>query len=117
MERGIPPSGVPLGQQAELSHAGFEARAVYSGEEILASLSTFEPDALISDVVMPGMTGIEAAILVRAQRPRCKVILFSGQAATADLLANARTDRPEFEIIAKPVHPTDLLAKLCCDDS
>ena len=38
--------------------------------------------------------------------------LFSGQAATADLLEKARALGHEFEILAKPVHPTDLLAKL-----
>jgi PleD family two-component response regulator len=75
-----------------LNQAGFEARAVYSGEKAIESLDTFEPDMLISDVIMTGMTGIEAA--------------------TADLLEKARAQGHEFEILAKPVHPTDLLAKL-----
>jgi hypothetical protein len=44
--------------------------------------------------------------------PSCKILLFSGQAATADLLEKARMEGHEFEILAKPVHPTDLLAKL-----
>jgi CheY-like chemotaxis protein len=87
-----------------LNQAGFEARAVYSGEKAIDALDTFHPDMLISDVIMTGMTGIEAAIQTRARLPQCKILLFSGQAATADLL--------EFEILAKPVHPTDLLAKL-----
>ncbi len=95
-----------------LNQAGFEARAVYSGEKAIESLDTFEPDMLISDVIMTGMTGIEAAIATRAKRPKCKILLFSGQAATADLLEKARTQGHEFEILAKPVHPTDLLAKL-----
>ncbi len=67
---------------------------------------------LISDVIMTGMTGIEAAIQTRAKLPNCKILLFSGQAATADLLERARAQGHEFEILAKPVHPTDLLAKL-----
>ena len=95
-----------------LNQAGFEARAVYSGEKAIETLDTFEPDMLISDVIMTGMTGIEAAIATRARRPSCKILLFSGQAATADLLEKARAQGHEFEILAKPVHPTDLLAKL-----
>lgn len=95
-----------------LNQAGFEARAVYSGEKALETLSTFQPDMLISDVIMTGMTGIEAAIQTRQQLPNCKILLFSGQAATADLLERARAQGHEFEILAKPVHPTDLLAKL-----
>jgi CheY-like chemotaxis protein len=58
------------------------------------------------------MNGIEAAIRIRESLPKCKVLLFSGQAATADLLENARLRGHEFEILAKPVHPQDLLAKL-----
>lgn len=95
-----------------LNQAGFEARAVYSGENAVESLEDFEPNMLISDVIMTGMTGIEAAIKVRAKLPGCKILLFSGQAATADLLEKARSQGHEFEILAKPVHPTDLLAKL-----
>jgi len=95
-----------------LNQAGFEARAVYSGEMVIEALESFQPNMLISDVIMTGMTGIEAAIAVRKKMPSCKVLLFSGQAATADLLEKARADGHEFEILAKPVHPTDLLAKL-----
>ena len=95
-----------------LNQAGFEARAVYSGEKAIEALDSFQPDMLISDVIMTGMTGIEAAILTREKMPKCKILLFSGQAATADLLEQARADGHEFEILAKPVHPTDLLAKL-----
>ena len=95
-----------------LNQAGFEARAVFSGEKAVEALDSFQPDMLISDVIMTGMTGIEAAIITRTRMPNCKILLFSGQAATADLLEKARTQGHEFEILAKPVHPTDLLAKL-----
>jgi len=95
-----------------LNQSGFEARAVYSGESAIEALETFQPNMLISDVIMAGMTGIEAAIKVRFRLPQCKILLFSGQAATADLLEKAREQGHEFEILAKPVHPTDLLAKL-----
>jgi CheY-like chemotaxis protein len=95
-----------------LNQAGFEARAVYSGEKAIEELGGFQPDMLISDVIMTGMTGIEAAIETRKKLPQCKILLFSGQAATADLLERARAQGHEFEILAKPVHPTDLLAKL-----
>jgi CheY-like chemotaxis protein len=95
-----------------LNQAGFEARAVYSGEAAIEALDSFQPDMLITDVIMTGITGIEAAIAARARLPRCKVLLFSGQAATSGLLDQARLRGHEFEVLAKPVHPTDLLAKL-----
>lgn len=98
-----------------LNRSGFEARAVYSGEAAVEATNSFHPDVLISDVVMPGMTGIEAAILIRSRRPDCKILLFSGQATSADLLQDARVQGHSFEVIPKPVHPVDLLAKLRAD--
>jgi CheY-like chemotaxis protein len=73
---------------------------------------SFEPDMLISDVIMADLNGIDAAIRIRALLPGIKILLFSGQAATADLLEIARAQGYEFEILAKPVHPQDLVSRL-----
>lgn len=72
----------------------------------------FRPGMLVTDVVMGGISGIQAAIQIGAMLPNCKVLLFSGQAASVDLLEEARSKGHEFEILSKPVHPSDLLAKL-----
>lgn len=95
-----------------LNNSGCDARAVFSGQEAVDLAECFQPDLVITDVVMPGMSGIEAAIEIRNILPKCKILLFSGQAATADLLEKARNQGHEFEILAKPIHPDDLLAKL-----
>lgn len=95
-----------------LNQSGFEAKAVYSGEAALESASVYQPDMLIADVIMADLNGIDAAIQIRALLPKIKILLFSGQAATADLLEKARTQGYEFEILAKPVHPQDLLTRL-----
>jgi CheY-like chemotaxis protein len=91
---------------------GYDASAVYTGTAAVESARSLKPDLVISDVIMPDMNGIEAAISIRGFLPSCKILLFSGQAATADLLENARAQGHEFEILAKPVHPSDLPAKL-----
>jgi CheY-like chemotaxis protein len=91
---------------------GYEASAVYSGIAAVESARNLRPDLIISDVIMQDMDGIEAAIHIRDFLPGCKILLFSGQAATADLLENARAQGHDFEILAKPVHPSELLAKL-----
>jgi CheY-like chemotaxis protein len=95
-----------------LNQSGFDARAVYSGEKAVELASTFAPDMLITDVIMADLNGIDAAIMIRALLPSIKILLFSGQAATADLLEKARAKGYEFEILAKPVHPQDLLSRL-----
>ncbi|HWZ13159.1 MAG TPA: response regulator [Acidobacteriaceae bacterium] len=95
-----------------LNQSGFEATAVYSGEKAVEMARSLRPNMLISDVIMTDMNGIDAAIQIRGILPDCKILLFSGQAATADLLEGARAKGHEFEILAKPVHPQDLLARL-----
>ena len=95
-----------------LNQSGFDARAVYSGEKAVEMASTFAPDMLITDVIMADLNGIDAAIMIRALLPNIKILLFSGQAATADLLEKARAKGYEFEILAKPVHAQDLLSRL-----
>jgi CheY-like chemotaxis protein len=95
-----------------LNQNGFDASAVYTGTAAVDSARSSHPDLVISDVIMQDMNGIEAAIRIRQMLPACKILLFSGQAATADLLEKARAQGHQFEILAKPVHPQDLLAKL-----
>jgi CheY-like chemotaxis protein len=95
-----------------LNQSGFDARAVYTGENAVETAGTFAPDMLITDVIMADLNGIDAAIQIRALLPKIKILLFSGQAATADLLEKARAEGYEFDILAKPVHPQDLLNKL-----
>ncbi len=95
-----------------LNQHGYDASAVYTGNAAVERARSLSPDLIISDVIMPDINGIEAAIRIRKFLPSCKILLFSGQAATADLLETARMQGHEFEILAKPVHPQDLLAKL-----
>jgi len=95
-----------------LNRSGYEARAVYNAEAAIKTAGELLPDFLISDVIMDGMTGIDAAIRITEIVPQCRIILFSGQAATADLLERAEANGHRFELISKPVHPRVLLARL-----
>lgn len=95
-----------------LAQSGFEAAAVYDGKEAVEKAKKWKPNLLLSDVVMPKLNGIEAAIEVRKIVPECKVLLFSGQAGTADMLREVHAAGHDFEILPKPVHPHELLDRL-----
>ena len=92
-----------------LRHEGFDARSFTVPLEALLAAQYDTPDLLLSDVIMPVMSGVDLAIQVQRQCSDCRVLLFSGQAATADLLKAARADGHDFDLLPKPAHPTDLL--------
>ena len=93
-----------------LNRTGYAAMPVYDAESALETALVMPPEMLITDVMLPGESGIELAIKVRRIFPDCRILLFSGQAATSDLLMSARRSGHSFELLSKPVHPKDLLA-------
>jgi FixJ family two-component response regulator len=96
-----------------LNLSGFRANHYSSADAALSDAAEFgPPDILITDVAMPGMTGVELALHFKIHYPDCKVLLFSGHASTVDLLSKARVEGHNFAILAKPVHPKDLIAAI-----
>ena len=95
-----------------LSRNGYAAMATYDGNDALETALLAPPELLITDVMLPGMTGIELAITIRRIFPDCKILLCSGQAAALDLLASARNDGHHFTLLTKPVHPRDMLTRV-----
>ena len=92
--------------------SGYAAITAYDAEEGLETALLMPPELLITDVMLPGMSGIELAIRMRRIFPDCRILLFSGQAATSDLLTSAARAGHRFTLLAKPVHPTDLLRRV-----
>ncbi len=97
---------------AILQMNGFRARSFTRAREALNAAPLQAPDLLISDVVMRDISGIDLAILITVQCPRCKILLFSGHASTSDLLQVARDKGYNFRLLSKPVHPADLLSEV-----
>lgn len=64
---------VLLGTQPDFTVVGRVGR----GDEVLEAVSSLSPDVALLDVEMPGMDGIEAAGLVRAQHSQCRVLLLT----------------------------------------
>ena len=58
---------------------------------------------------MPGLNGVSLAIALTRQLPETRILLFSGNTATADILADASTQGYSFRILAKPVPIPEML--------
>src|SRR5438270_3346579 len=82
---------------AILLNSGYEATAAYDGHSALAHCEKECPELVISDVVMPGLNGVDMAMRIRRMYPDSKIVLVSGHAGTADLLEAARTNGHDLE--------------------
>ena len=89
----------------------YEVRAAYSAKGAVEIIAEWRPDLAIIDVILPEMNGIDLAIVTKANYRACHVLLFSGHANTAMLLEEAGRKGHQFEVLAKPVHPTVMLEK------
>lgn len=97
---------------AILNVNGFEAVEAFNGEDALEAAHKLQPEIVLSDVLMPKMSGVELGIRIRQEFPETKIFLFSGQAATSELMRKAQADGYAIELFPKPIHPEDLIAKL-----
>src|SRR4051794_15934472 len=84
--------------------AGYQVVSVESGAVALEQLEA--ADVLITDVVMPGMSGVELAVAARERRPGLPVVFVSGY--TGDTTID-RSDDPTTAFLSKPFDGDELL--------
>jgi signal transduction histidine kinase len=89
-----------------LEALGFSVMEASSGDEAAAMLrNSSDVRVVLSDVKMPGMTGVELAQLIKEQWPSIRVLLTSGY-------VDADERSSEFDFIHKPFRASDLAGKL-----
>lgn len=97
---------------AILNGSGLAAFTAGDGKSALEFAGLIPPNILITDIAMPGMSGVDLAIEVSRKVKDCELILFSGQSAATDAVASLQEEGRHFVTLAKPVHPKDLLASV-----
>jgi CheY-like chemotaxis protein len=95
-----------------LTSHGYDAVACYDGSAAIESARKQCPDLVIADVIMPRINGVDTVLAIRKLCPAARILLFSGQAGTADILREARANGHHFELLPKPIHPDQLLKRL-----
>lgn len=97
---------------AILEDEGFDALGMSNGPQAVTWAERLHPDIILADINMPGPNGIEMAIQLSPILPDCRIILFTGHAASSELLEKARAQGYKFEVLAKPINPEVLLCTL-----
>jgi two-component system cell cycle response regulator CpdR len=92
-----------------LSRSGYAVEAVPSGEPALELLATERFDLLLTDVVMPGVDGIELARQAGEIAPAMRVMFITGFAAVT---LKATSVRPDARVLSKPFHLRDLVLEV-----
>jgi len=95
-----------------LNRSGYIALIAYGASEAIEALRSTRVDLLISDIVMPEMDGIELAHYTAREHPETRILLMSGNAEAQQLMMTANPNRQEFDLLAKPVLPKEILAHI-----
>lgn len=90
--------------------AGYDVHAVGSGEEALQRLRRVPSDVLLTDIVMPGIDGIEVLRRARVLAPRTPVILITGHATVETAVEALRGGAADY--ISKPFHVDDVCQRV-----
>lgn len=97
---------------AILRNHGFLTRCAYSGQGAIRAAKSLQPDVIISDILMPGMNGVDAAMNIFRHLPSAKYVFVSGFSGFQEDLAAARNQGLEFLYVEKPVPPKFLVEYL-----
>lgn len=92
-----------------LAASGHEATPAYSAEAAIKMAARVSPHAVISDIVMGPVSGIELANHMREHFPKCKVLLISGHASASDFGQKILSRSSSLQFAAKPVAPDRIL--------
>jgi DNA-binding NtrC family response regulator len=95
-----------------LNSVGYDATPFTDPLDALYAAEVNCPDLLLTDVMMPQLNGVDLGVQFKAIYPQCKVLLFSGHAKTSSLMSQAKENGHNFELLAKPIHPRDLIATI-----
>jgi CheY-like chemotaxis protein len=93
-----------------LSEAGFEVLEAASAKEALSRLEAETFDLLVTDHLMPGMSGAELARTARERWPNLRLLIISGYADVDDIA-------PDLPRLSKPFRQAELQAALAFDAS
>jgi two-component system cell cycle response regulator CpdR len=92
-----------------LERAGDEVMACADGEEAAAVLDQ-DWDLLLTDIVMPGMDGIEVARQAAALNPNLRIMFITGFAAVA--LAAGSQAPAGAKVLSKPIHLREIVSEV-----
>ncbi|MGE0541863.1 MAG: response regulator transcription factor [Dehalococcoidia bacterium] len=96
--------------QLELEHRGAVVRCVFDGSSALPAVETFTPDAIVLDIMLPGLDGEQVLYQLRRGGNKVPVIMLTARDALRDKVRNLDTGADDY--LTKPFQVEELLSRL-----
>ena len=93
-----------------LALRGVRARTAYDGDEALRLIDEEEPQVVVLDLMMPGLSGKEVLSRIKKLHPRIQVILLTGHGSTRDGIEGMQLGA--FDYLMKPLSIEELMDKI-----
>ena len=93
-----------------LRHAGFEAQVARTGDEGLSRAQREQPDAVILDVMLPGLNGLEICRALRDSASKVPIIILTARSTEDDKLRGLDLGADDY--VTKPFSPRELVARV-----
>ncbi len=93
-----------------LDLTGFDVTTAADGREAIRALATESPDAVILDVLMPGLDGLEVCRRMRAVGDRTPVLMLTARTEVSERVAGLEAGADDY--LAKPFAREELIARL-----
>lgn len=95
---------------SRLSMRGLKVSAVTSGEQAVSEAKAQEYDAIVVDLSMPGIDGLETLKRIKADNPDAEIIMLTGHGSIQSGVEAMKLGAGDF--LQKPVELSELMAKI-----
>ena len=92
------------------SRRGFEVRTVYDTADIIAVAKLYMPDAVVLDLRMPGVSGLEMIPTLRNINPDIRILVLTGYASIATAIEAIKLGAVYY--LTKPADADEIIARL-----
>ena len=92
-----------------LNGAGFEVDLVNSGDQVLTIFDQHEPDLVLLDVMLPGLSGIEVCKLIR-EKSMVPIVMLTAKGDSYDVVMGLEAGADDY--VVKPFNPSELVARI-----
>ena len=92
-----------------LTGAGFEVDLVNSGDQVMMIFDQHEPDLVLLDVMLPGLSGIEVCTQIRA-KSMVPIVMLTAKGDSYDVVKGLEAGADDY--VVKPFNPSELVARI-----